>query len=190
MTAFYLAYHGRDDLELQCTIARVALKATPSLQGGLSAQALAERSPIAGRRVHVGIVSNLFREHTIGHLNIGLIQQLARQQFEVMLFVFSPPKDSFAEKIYAAADRVVRLTGHLERARERILAEQIDVLFYPDIGMDRPPLSWRFPGWPRCNASPGDIRSRREFRRSIIFFRTSTWNRREPSRTIASGSCG
>ena len=93
-----------------------------------------QRASLASARV--GIISNLFREHTIGHLNIGLIQQLSREQFEVVLFVFSPPKDQFAEKIYASADRVVRLSGNLERSRERVLAEHIDVLFYPDIGME------------------------------------------------------
>jgi len=132
-SAFYLPYHGENDRPLQQKIARLCAKACPSL----SWAAPHCRAPAAARdRLRLGILSfNLF-DHTIGRLNLGLIEELPRDRLEVVLLRPPGRADPVSRAIDAAADRVVPLPGALAPMRAAIAAQAPDVLFYPDIGMD------------------------------------------------------
>jgi predicted O-linked N-acetylglucosamine transferase (SPINDLY family) len=84
----------------------------------------------------VGIISEYLCDHTIGKLNIGLIQHLNRKRFDVV--VFHTPKtkhDSLRLKIDALADKSITLPRGMKSQQDAIIAEELDVLFYPDIGM-------------------------------------------------------
>jgi len=133
-SVFYLVYHGHDDRPLQEKIARLFLKACPSL--AFTAPHCAAPRPAAGRRLKVGILSYHLYSHTIGNLNLGLVEALPRDRLEVV--VLRPPgtEDPVSQAIDAAADRVVRLPAGFADMRARIAAEELDVLYYLDIGMD------------------------------------------------------
>jgi predicted O-linked N-acetylglucosamine transferase (SPINDLY family) len=83
----------------------------------------------------IGILSSFLWDHTIGLLMRGIIQHLSRDHFEVILFRPPGRKDHISETLDHAADRLVPLSGRLERDRQAIEGEKLDVLFYPDIGM-------------------------------------------------------
>jgi len=133
VTNFLLAYHGLNNRELLEKIARFYLKVCPDL--AWTAPHCRGPRP-SGGRITIGIVSRFLRGHTIGYLNYGIVQHLDREKFRIKLFRLSGDGDSLSEAIEKAADQVINLPDDLKKAR-RIIADQVlDILFYPDIGME------------------------------------------------------
>lgn len=132
-TNFYLAYHNLDDLLLQQAIAQLYLQATPHLAWTAPhcGQPLAKK-----QLIRVGIISAYWFDHTMGKLNLGTIRCLSRDKFEVVLLRFNNKPDDMAQAINDAADHVVLLPKNLAMARQLIAQQQLDILFYTDIGMD------------------------------------------------------
>ena len=148
-TAFYLAYHGQDDLDVQRAVAEAYLAACPELaepaghcrQTGASRGASRGAGRAAGGgRVRLGFVSAYFRNHTIGKLFGALLARLDRRRFEVLLARLPGPDDSQGRAFMRAADRAFLLPDSLSPARRMLGEAACDVLFYPDIGMH--PLSY------------------------------------------------
>ncbi|MBZ0104022.1 MAG: tetratricopeptide repeat protein [Sulfuricella denitrificans] len=134
--AFYLAYHDENDrsfMERLCRLFRARCPAlnfrAPHLQGW---QAPAQNS----RRLRVGFLSECLGAHTIGKLYQGLIRELDRQRFEVVvLHAPAAKQDSVREQIDREADRVIALPHSFSAMQQAIAEAELDVLFYPDIGM-------------------------------------------------------
>jgi predicted O-linked N-acetylglucosamine transferase (SPINDLY family) len=122
-----------DDRALQEKMAALYLKACPSL--AWQAPGLGERADHDGR-LRVGIVSRYLYSHTIGKLMRGFVEELDRERFEVVVIDAGAPRDDMAAAIAAAADRSIRIPRRLGEARQRIADLALDLLFYPDIGMD------------------------------------------------------
>jgi protein O-GlcNAc transferase len=139
VTYFPFSYHGLNDRELVQRLARAYLKAAPSLAWQAPHVAL-WRAP-AGR-IRIGIASHFFFSHSIGNTSRGLVEKLDRAKFEVVLIrLGAGTNDDMAARIDRSADRVVTVPGHdLQTARETIAAQELDILFYQDIGME--PLSY------------------------------------------------
>jgi predicted O-linked N-acetylglucosamine transferase (SPINDLY family) len=113
-------------------------KATPALvfeAPHCQAEARGTRPPRGGP-IHVGFLSSYFHAHTIGKLNLGFVKGLSRAEFSVTLLRFPGPDDALARTLEQSADRVVTLPRSLEGARQRIAELSLDVLYYPEIGMD------------------------------------------------------
>lgn len=128
---FYLAYHGCDDRPLQEEIAGFYRSACPSLSEDL------RRPPLRpDGRVAIGFASTLLRTHTIGRLNRGLIERLDRRRFHVTLIAPDHGDDALAKVLERSVDRVVRLPARLAEARRAIADLRLDLLYYPDIGME------------------------------------------------------
>jgi predicted O-linked N-acetylglucosamine transferase (SPINDLY family) len=126
-TLFALAYHGRDDVDVNRAYASLV---TPPPDRPLS-----ERHD--GGKIRVGFISRFFHAHTIGRLNIGLVEQFDRAEFEVVVFSVGDTADAISQRFREAADRFhVLPPSALQVARDAIAAENLDVLFYADIGMD------------------------------------------------------
>lgn len=137
-TNFYLAYHSRNDRALQQKIANLYVQACPSL-AWVAPHCCRPVPRKPARRRKVGFLSFHLRHHTIGKLNRGLIRNLDRDRFHVTVLQVAQPgetPDAWAKEIAASADRAVTLTGSLADMRSATAAEELDVLFYTDIGMD------------------------------------------------------
>jgi len=136
VTPFYLPYAGRDDRPVQETLARLYRGACPSL--AVEAQHCRAGAPArpGDGRIRLGVVSAFFTAHTIGQLQRGLMVNLDKSRFALTIFLFAPPTSAIGKQIAAAADKVIILPRNLERARAQIAAAGLDILFYPDIGMD------------------------------------------------------
>ncbi|MEZ0370611.1 MAG: hypothetical protein ACAI44_16090, partial [Candidatus Sericytochromatia bacterium] len=94
-------------------------------------------------RLRIGLVSAHFREHAVSHAFLGLIAFLHRQGVEVLLFTYqdqsqtqSQVMDPIQTRLPEICSRVVPLPPELPRAVGEILAAGLDVLIYPEIGMD------------------------------------------------------
>lgn len=136
-TYFPLSYHGIANKALLQSLAATHLAACP----GLAWQAphiAAWRPP---QRARVGFASHFFRGHSIGNTSRGLIRELDRDAYEVVLVRLGGTRpDAISEEIDRSADRVLAVPYHdLETARRSIAALSLDILFYQDIGLE--PLS-------------------------------------------------
>ena len=132
---FFLSYHGKPNRELHARIAQAYLHVCPQL--GWTASQLADAAGRQGR-IRVGILSAHLANHSIGGTTCGLVEQLDRDRFEVIVIRLGrSPGDAMARRIDAAASSVLTLGTHdLAAARECIAELALDVLFYQDIGME------------------------------------------------------
>lgn len=137
LAAFYLAYHDRDDRSLMESVGRMFRARLPVLNA--TAPHLPSWQPPAARaeRIRVGILSEYLSSHTVGKLCQGLIAQLDRGRFEVLAIhaLAATAPDSLREAIDRLADRSVTLPPGLVAQQQAVAGLQLDVLFYPDIGM-------------------------------------------------------
>lgn len=133
-TLFALAYQGGNDRPLAEAMARLLAKACPSLLY-VASHCNEPRAP--GAKLRVGICSRFLRDHSIGRLMLNLIQHLATtERYEVFIFSFNKQPDAVSAEIASHAAEVVTLFAELDQARQEIAARRLDVLFYPDIGME------------------------------------------------------
>ena len=89
-----------------------------------------------GSKIKVGFVSSHFKDHTIGKLFGGMVVKLDRRRFAVTVFTFSGPVDGRSRFIHGHDGRTVVLPFELAQARAVIAGAELDVLFYPDIGLE------------------------------------------------------
>ncbi|MET0275113.1 MAG: tetratricopeptide repeat protein, partial [Phenylobacterium sp.] len=132
---YYLPYQGVSNRRL---LERTAEVVTARVPGAAYAADLAHwRDPrTQGRRIRIAVCSQFLRAHTIGRLYRGLIRDLDRTRFEVVvLHAASSGPDADREALDRLADRAVKLPDDLEGQRTLIAELAPDVLFYPDIGM-------------------------------------------------------
>jgi predicted O-linked N-acetylglucosamine transferase (SPINDLY family) len=129
---FFLNYQAQNDRALHEAFAAYYLAATPSLNMvaphvGRSAK---------GRRIRVGILTAYFSDQTVGYLTYGLALKLDRERFDVVLLRPShAPQDAETRRFRAGA-RLVDLPNDFAAARAAIAAEELDILHFPEIGMD------------------------------------------------------
>ncbi len=132
--AFYLTYHGRNDVSLQRKIAAVYRHAVPSLKF-TAPHCQAVRS--SGQApIRVGLISRFFYRHSVADHFAGLIRAFPREQARYTVLRVTGPEDDVSSAIDGAADKVVRISTRLSEAREQVAAAELDVLFFTDIGMD------------------------------------------------------
>ncbi|MEX2202158.1 MAG: tetratricopeptide repeat protein [Dongiaceae bacterium] len=143
-TCFFLAYHGENELALQRRIADLYLEVCPALPFTAAHCAIPARSA-AGRRLRIGFLSANLRAHTIGRLFRDLIGGLDPARFETILF--RRPglvADDVAQEIDRSVARIVPIATDLRTAQQQIADCELDVMVYPDIGMDMATFSLAF----------------------------------------------
>lgn len=136
-TGFYLSYQGNADRVLQEQIAEVFRRVLPNVAQNVA-------PPIHNEQPHatkpkIGFVSRYFRpNHTIGKLIQGLIKELSRDQFEVVIFSIGTEHSLQKNRLGLPPTDTVYELSHLNLAdvRATIHAEKPDILFYSDLGMD------------------------------------------------------
>jgi len=119
----------RNDRELRAAIAKFYLGACPRL-GWRAPHCEDYAGP--GAKIRVGFVSKYLRaDHPIGKYYATIMERLDRARFDVVAFRFAA-----ATGAQAAGDTSTLLTDDLEAARQAIAHARLDVLFYPDVGME------------------------------------------------------
>jgi protein O-GlcNAc transferase len=126
-TNFFAAYTGHEDRPLQQRLGRI--------YRGIDARP-APRGKRTDGRIRIGFISAYFSNHTIGGLNLGRVQHLSRDRFEVVVLSSSTSRDQLAASYAQAADRLVRLPREIAAARTTISEQDLDILFFADVGMD------------------------------------------------------
>ena len=133
MTNFHLAYHDLNNTRIMEEIASFYIRACPYLEfKSKHCSSLHKRKE---ERIKIGFISSYFWDHTIGKLIRGIIQNLSHETFKILLFRPPVNNDAVSKAIDQAAEKIVTLSGHLQKDQLKISDEQLDILFYPDIGM-------------------------------------------------------
>jgi protein O-GlcNAc transferase len=142
---FPLSYHGKSNIGIAKSMAALYLEWCPSL-AWIAPHVPAWKAPRG--KLRIGLASRFFRNHSISNTSRGLVEELDRDVFEVIVIRLVPSTgDEAASAIDGAADRVVTLPeradrprGDLQGAREAIAQLELDILFFQDVGLE--PLSY------------------------------------------------
>jgi uncharacterized protein (TIGR03032 family) len=126
-TSFFTAYQGRNDRPLNEQLGQVykGYDAT----GGRSVSTIR-------RRPKVGFLSAYFRDHTIGRLNIGRLERVSEERFETVVLSVGQHNDALAARFAEAGEHFVALPRDVPAARKLIAEQELDLLFFADVGMD------------------------------------------------------
>jgi protein O-GlcNAc transferase len=134
-TLFYLAYHGYNDRAYYEALVNIYLKSRPEY-GAVAPHCATGRDRTKESRIKIGFVSSFFFDHSIGRLFKGMIMGLDRKRFHVTV-AFAPHRtDHVTEEIQRRVDRTIQLPLELAPAREKLMAQELDVVVYPELGMD------------------------------------------------------
>ncbi len=130
---FFIAYQPFNNRDLLSRYGRVCVEWMASMPINVTAK----RPPTANGRLRVGIVSAHIRDHSVWNaITKGWVRHLDKQRFEVVLFHLSRTADD--ETAWAKREVVHFETGPktLQAWIQTIVDAQVDVLIYPEIGMD------------------------------------------------------
>jgi tetratricopeptide (TPR) repeat protein len=137
--AFYLTYHGRNDLEISRKIAALYRRAVPGLD--FTAPHCHPQRSRGSSRLRVGMISRFFYRHSVSVHYGGLMRVFPREQARYTLMRVAGPEDDVPRALEATADKVVRLSTRLSEAREQVAAEEF-----------RSPTFLPSRGWLPCSA--------------------------------------
>ncbi len=133
-TNFNLHYQCQNDREAQAIYGRVVTRIAAIRTAGL---ALPVRPPPSGqRKLRVGFVSAFFHLHTIFKLFHGWITHLDRELFETHVFHFNGVRDKATDFLAQHATSLTAGDRPLAAAAQVIAQAALDIIIYPDIGMD------------------------------------------------------
>ncbi len=131
---FFLAYQGRNDLELQRSyagfVSSILKRARP--------EKFVDRAlnPATGRRIRIGFASRFFYESTVGNYFQSWVTGLDRDQFEIFVYYTNTHHDGLTGRIRSVVDHFAIYRPTVEAWADQIAGDQLDVLVYPEVGMD------------------------------------------------------
>ncbi|MCA9060246.1 MAG: tetratricopeptide repeat protein, partial [Planctomycetaceae bacterium] len=127
-TAFYWPYQGQNDVDIMRTRGLI-------LRG--DERPFVKTVPDhSASRIRIGFLSAYLKDHTIGRLNIGRVEQLDRRQFHVTVCLAGTDDDALTKRFAAAADQFVRIPRAPQPAAELLRSLHLDILLFCDVGMD------------------------------------------------------
>lgn len=162
---YYAVYQGFNDVGIRSQMAQIYQRGSPALsftaphvlEGRykvhhfpIAAAVLSYQYPVemedeaavvqhTNRKIRVGFHSSFLRHHSVGLLAQGVILNLSRDAFEVIVIIYdASPRDELTERVLKSADRAVLLAESLAVAQQQVADLQLDVLVFTEIGMDLP----------------------------------------------------
>jgi protein O-GlcNAc transferase len=131
---FYLAYQDENNEPLISEYGKLCSEHAKYIQNQLKAT---QKNPQSDTKIRIGIVSRFFHQHPVWNaITKGLVSHLNSDKFEVHLFNTNGTEDSETEFAKAKTARYLNCTNSVDQAAQAIIAQNLDVLLYPEIGMD------------------------------------------------------
>jgi protein O-GlcNAc transferase len=129
---YYLAYHNKNNLEVMKKLSKLFRKIIPSLNY-TSKNLLKKRTK---KKIKIGFISQYLTDHTVGKLFGGFVKNLNNDEFDTIVFHAPDTKDSLIKnEIDAKVDKVIQLDKKIQQQQFQVEKENLDIIFYPDIGM-------------------------------------------------------
>ena len=135
VTPFYLAYQEKNNREL---LARYGKLCARLMQRWQEKQAPPVRSNVvAGGAIRVGIVSAFVHSHSVWNAIVkGWLRHLDRNSFEFHVFSLGFERDDETERAKSSSSSFACGRKSLRGWVETIAGKQVDILIYPEIGID------------------------------------------------------
>ena len=133
---FYLAYQDENNKRLLSQYGLICVQEAKVFQGQLNK---VERTPPPHHhaKIRIGIVSNYFCNHPVWHaITKAWIEHLDQSKFEIRLFNTNGLMDQETEFAKSKAENYTNCGGSVSKAAQVIINQHLDVLLYPEIGMD------------------------------------------------------
>jgi predicted O-linked N-acetylglucosamine transferase (SPINDLY family) len=132
-TNFYLAYQGRNDVQLQRRYGEFQRKV---LEPALPEFFRPRAQQGARKRLRVGLLSHFFFNCTAGRYFSSWVTHLDPQRFETFVYYTNEWVADDTKRIAAAAGTFRHLPGRpLYTIAQQVAADDLDVLVYPELGM-------------------------------------------------------
>lgn len=132
---FYLNYQGFNDRGVQQKygnfVHQIVAAHYPQWNQPLSFPSLSN-----GGKIRVGYLSTHFRGQTVAKLTLGWLKHCDRQQFEIYCYQIGEKADFVTEQFRSASDSFYHIFGNLEDICQQIIADNLHILVFTDIGMD------------------------------------------------------
>ncbi len=134
ITPFFLAYRGENELETLNRVGDLFLRACPAL--GTTAPHCLTPKPQGGR-LKIGFLSSSFNHpsHVVNRVMGPVIAHWPRDRFSVTLLHRNVPSPEIVQYL-REGDQTIHVPQALEAARQQIADQQLDILFYCDLGME------------------------------------------------------
>ncbi|MGF1588941.1 MAG: tetratricopeptide repeat protein [Pleurocapsa sp.] len=133
---FYLAYQGLNDRSLQQTygamICQLMASRYPQWCQPLPAPKLA-----ANQKIRLGIVSGFFHHHSVWKIPLrGWVENIDRSEFELFGYYTGSIRDRETARAAKAFDRFEHHHFTVNQWAEKIAADNLQVLIFPEFGMN------------------------------------------------------
>ena len=129
---FYYTYDNEDNLELSKKLNKLFKKTYLELQDNY------EPKSNTNKRIKIGFISEFFNNHTIERLFKGLIFNLDTSLFDINVFYLDNGKglsEEFLQEEERGKIKNFQLPRLFKEKIDLILSQNLDIVFYPDIGM-------------------------------------------------------
>ena len=129
---FYYSYDNKNNLELSKKLNLLFRNSYPDLN---------QKFPINcpdNEKIKIGFVSKYFKNHTISKLFKGLILNLDNSLFDINIFYLDNGKEIDEEYLTHEKNgklKIFKLPKLFKEKINTILSQNLDLVFYPDIGM-------------------------------------------------------
>jgi len=131
---FYLAYQDENNEPLLSRYGQICTRQAKIIQDRLN-----KIKPIAkvSGKIRVGIVSNYFCSHPVWHaITKGWVMHLNPDLFEIHIFNTNGNEDAETELAKSSSTTYINCGNAVQQAAQIIANQDLDVLLYPEIGMD------------------------------------------------------
>ena len=134
---FYLAYQGLCDRDLQQTygaiIHQLMSSCYPQWSKPIEMPALA-----TNQKIRIGFVSGFFNHHSVWKIPLqGWVENLDRSEFELFGYYTGNRRDTETVRAAQAFDQFEHDSWSTAQWAEKIAADKLHVLVFPEFGMDR-----------------------------------------------------
>ncbi len=132
-TNFLLAYQGHNDRELQAMYGDIAHRI---MAANYPAWVRPLQMPPDNGVLRIGYVSPYLRIHSVTKDHLGWLEEHRRDRFQIFAYHLGRVTDARTEDARRISFGFRHLPGDLEETCRAILADQLHVLVFLDIGMD------------------------------------------------------
>ena len=136
-TNFFLAYQGLNDLELQTQYGELIHKI---MQANYPHYIYQDNYKTNNQKIKVGYISAYIYSHSVTKYSLGWLKHHNRTKFEIYGYHVESVQDIITEQFKQYCDYFYHIPLNLEIVAEQILADQLDILVYLDLGMHPLPL--------------------------------------------------
>ena len=131
---FYLAYQDENNASLLSQYGKVCVEHANIIQNNLIQSAVTAED---SQKIKIGIVSKYFCKHPVWDaITKGWVMSLNPDQFEVQIFNTNGVEDGETELAKEKTANYINCGNSVQRAAQVIAKQNLDVLLYPEIGMD------------------------------------------------------